>query len=188
MHHPARSHADQLMEQMERANQRLRQRLDGMTDEEYLWEPVAGCWTVRRRETATSQRPQGRGEWVFDNGDVDASPAPFTTIAWRLMHLTDVLASYHVALWGGELSDDLFDVPPTAAAGVMVWDDFAGAFVEALRGEDDDTLRQPVRVPWWPEDAPRWRVVQNVATEAIHHGAEIGVLRDLYARKDELQR
>jgi hypothetical protein len=27
--------------------QSLRPRLDGLTDDEYFWEPVEGCWTVR---------------------------------------------------------------------------------------------------------------------------------------------
>ena len=26
----------------------LRPRLDGMTDDEYFWEPAAGCWGLRR--------------------------------------------------------------------------------------------------------------------------------------------
>jgi hypothetical protein len=31
-------------------------------------------------------------------------------------------------------------------------------------------------------------VVSNVATEMIHHGAEIALVRDLYLRRDELRR
>jgi hypothetical protein len=58
---------EQLSLQVERANRRLRERLSGITEEEYLWEPVPGCWTVRRRETASSPKQEGRGAWVFDN-------------------------------------------------------------------------------------------------------------------------
>ena len=29
--------------------EQLRPRLDGLSDAEYFWEPVAGCWSVRRR-------------------------------------------------------------------------------------------------------------------------------------------
>ena len=36
----------------------LRPRLDGLTDEEYLWEPVAGAWSVRPR--AGGDHPPGR--------------------------------------------------------------------------------------------------------------------------------
>ncbi len=30
---------------------RLTGRLSGLTDEEYFWEPVAGCWSLRHRPT-----------------------------------------------------------------------------------------------------------------------------------------
>jgi hypothetical protein len=30
----------------------LRPRPDGLTDEEYFWEPVPGCWSLRERGTA----------------------------------------------------------------------------------------------------------------------------------------
>jgi uncharacterized damage-inducible protein DinB len=182
-----RVQAEQLSLQLERANRRLRERLAGITDDEYLWEPVPGCWTVRRRETAISPEPEGRGVWVFDNAPEEQSPPPFTTIAWRLMHLVDVIGGYHVFLWGdGELVDNWLEVSPTAAEGISAWEDHAGRFVSALATEDDAALEGPVRIPWWPEPTPRWRVVANVATEAIHHGAEIGVLRDLYGRRTEL--
>lgn len=181
-----RVHGEQLVLQIEHASTRLRERVRGITDDEYLWEPVANCWTVRRREIATSPMPMGRGEWVFDNAEELLSPGPFTTIAWRLMHLVDVTGSYHIALWGGEFSDDLVEVTPSAAEGIALFELHANAFTQALARADDETLQGPVRVPWWPETAPRWQVVANVATEMIHHGAEIGVLRDLYARRDEL--
>ncbi len=97
--------------------------LRGLDDDEYLWEPVGGCWNVRRRGQATSSRPYGGGPWVFDNADEEPSPAPVTTIGWRLMHLVDVIGGYHVFLWGdGHLTDDWFEVPGSAAAGVALWD------------------------------------------------------------------
>jgi hypothetical protein len=35
----------------------LRPRLEGLTDAEYVWEPVGGCWTLRRQKSGT---------WVLD--------------------------------------------------------------------------------------------------------------------------
>jgi uncharacterized damage-inducible protein DinB len=177
---------EQLSLQVERANRRLRERLSGISDEEYLWEPVPGCWTVRRRETATSPKPEGRGAWVFDNAEEEQSPPPFTTIAWRLMHLVDVIGGYHTYLWGdGNLTDNWLEVPSTAAGGVTTWEQYAGRFASVLAVDDDAALERSVQIPWWPQPAPRWRVVANVATEMIHHGAEIGVLRDLYRQRTE---
>jgi len=172
---------------MERANRRLRERLEGMTDEEYLWEPAAHCWSVRRRKMATSPHPMGGGDWVFNYAMEDLSPPPFTTIAWRLMHLVDVVGGYRLVLQGASPTDTWMAPSPSAEAGIALWDQHATVFVQALQGEDDESLERSVRVPWWPEATPRWAVVTNVVTEAIHHGAEIGVLRDLYARRDEMR-
>ncbi len=165
----------------DRATSLLRGRLAGLDTAEYLWEPVDDCWNVRRRETAMSPSPYGRGDWVFDNSHEELSTPPLTTIAWRLMHLVDVIGGYHVFLWGdGQLTDDWFEVAPTAADGVALWEQHAAAFALALRGEDEADLQRAVRIPWWPAAMPRWRVVSNVVTETTHHGAEMGVLRDLY--------
>ena len=37
--------------------QRLRHRCDGLTDDEYFWEPAPGCWSIR---------PNAGGEWRAD--------------------------------------------------------------------------------------------------------------------------
>lgn len=181
-----RAHVEQLSLQLSRSSKRLRERTAGITDEEYLWEPVAGCWTVRPRAEAISPNPMGGGNWIYDCAWEPPSPAPFTTIAWRLTHITDVLASYRAALWGGEVSDDMIEVTPSASKGVAQWDEHAAAFLEALAQEDDAGLQRSVRVPWWPEDAPRWHVISHVSLEQIHHGAEIGLMRDLFERRDQL--
>lgn len=60
---------------------RTRARLEGLTDDEYRWEPVPGCWSLR-------PRPDGRLTWESVLPAPD--PVPFTTIAWRLWHLIDM--------------------------------------------------------------------------------------------------
>jgi hypothetical protein len=32
----------------------LRPRLNGLTDDEYFWQPVPGCWTLSRRGQSTA--------------------------------------------------------------------------------------------------------------------------------------
>ena len=64
-------------------------RLVGLTDDEYWWEPVPGCWTVT---------PTDDG-WAASN-DPEADPAPFTTIAWRLWHIFDCVESYSDRAFG----------------------------------------------------------------------------------------
>ena len=44
----------------------LRPRLDGLTDAEYVWEPVEGCWSVRPRGTSTAAVTGGSGSHVIE--------------------------------------------------------------------------------------------------------------------------
>jgi hypothetical protein len=55
-----------LLAQTDEVYDRLRQRLAGLTDDEYLWEPVPGCWTIHRDES---------GAWVSDYAEPDPDPA-----------------------------------------------------------------------------------------------------------------
>src|SRR3954453_20559328 len=71
----------------------LRPRLDGLTDDEYFWQPVPDCWTVH---------PDGAIDFTFPQ----PQPAPFTTIAWRLAHIiVGVLAMRNHSHFGGPPAD-----------------------------------------------------------------------------------
>ena len=39
----------------------FRPRLDGLTDDVYLWEPVPGCWSIRR-----SDERRGATHWTIN--------------------------------------------------------------------------------------------------------------------------
>ena len=43
----------------------LRPRLDGLTDEEYLWEPVPS-WSIRRRGTGSAATPPSAVDVIFE--------------------------------------------------------------------------------------------------------------------------
>jgi hypothetical protein len=43
-----------------------RPRLDGLTDEEYFWEPVPGAWNIRPRAEARTAMAAGGGDLVAD--------------------------------------------------------------------------------------------------------------------------
>src|SRR5438105_6921400 len=66
----------------------IRPRLEGLTNDEYLWEPAPGCWNLRRRGEAKTSMAAGGGDLVMDFEYPEPMPAPMTTIAWRLGHLT----------------------------------------------------------------------------------------------------
>lgn len=76
-----------LIDQYDTSYAMLRERLEGLTDAEYFWEPVPACWSVRRRAEAKTTLTFGKGEWVFEREPRDPQPAPFTTIAWRIAHV-----------------------------------------------------------------------------------------------------
>ena len=72
----------------------LRPRLDGLTDDEYFWRPVPNCWTVH---------PDGSIDFDVSR---QPTPAPFTTIAWRLAHvIVGVLAMRNHSHFGGPPAD-----------------------------------------------------------------------------------
>src|SRR5580692_10716283 len=58
---------------------RISDRVAGLSEREYLWEPVEGCWSVR---------PGADGRWKVDRPAEEPSPPPpVATIAWRLWHI-----------------------------------------------------------------------------------------------------
>jgi hypothetical protein len=57
-----------VLEQFDQAREMAQVRLGGLTDAEYLWEPVAGCWSIRPRGEARTPRAFGPGAWVLDLG------------------------------------------------------------------------------------------------------------------------
>jgi hypothetical protein len=71
--------------------ERTRNRLDGLTDTEYFWEPVPGCWTIRRA---------GPDRYQADHSDSPGIP-PFTTIGWRLWHLIGCYGELRNPQWLG---------------------------------------------------------------------------------------
>jgi hypothetical protein len=103
-------------------------RIDDLTDEEMLWEPVPGCMSVRDGV----MDPLPREPRHYDGGG-----DPVTTIAWRLGHIVH-----------------------------------------------DGTLAE--RNPGWlgvddvPPSIPVASTADGLSNEAVHHGGEVGVLRDLW--------
>jgi len=129
------SRAELLLAQMDEVYARLRGRLEGLTDDEYRWEPVPGCWTVRRDPS---------GAWVTDYAEPDPDPAPFTTISWRLVHLGDCKVMYHEWAFGRRrLTFPDLAAPATTAGAMERLEEGQGRLRAALEGLDDDELDRP---------------------------------------------
>lgn len=70
-----------LLDQFDQAREMAQVRLAGLGDEEYLWEPVADCWSIRRRGEAVTPRAYGPGEWVLDKGAPDIPANEYAEVA-----------------------------------------------------------------------------------------------------------
>ena len=111
-------------------------------------------------------------------------PPPFTTLAWRLTHLTEMLClrADHTA-GTRTLSRDDHPVSGTAAAAVRAFDDAATAWRKALLSTDDatlDTVGHCTCPHGSDREEPFIDIVWWVNQEVLHHGAEIALIRDLY--------
>jgi hypothetical protein len=158
----------------------LRPRLNGLTDEEYLWEPVADCWSLR---------PGPGGRLVLDAD----GPQRFTTIAWRLLHVGIGCFSTRASTFFGDGSvpadADMFDprhepkeLPGTAEEALAFLDRAYRWWHDGICALDELELNSPLG-PKGNQfaDQPMIALIAHVNREVMHHGGEICLLRDLYA-------
>jgi DinB superfamily len=164
----------------------LRRRLEGLTDEEYFWEPVPGCWSIRPRAEAVSKMAAGRGDLVIDFEHPEPSPAPVTTIAWRLGHIGSGVLGFRADnhFGAGAPTFDEVEWPATAAAAIAYVEDGYRRWMSGIRSLDDEGMARPVGPAEGPyAERPYAELVLHISREVIHHGAEIALLRDLYAHR-----
>jgi hypothetical protein len=162
---------------------KVRPRWDGLTDEEYLWEPVPGMWSIRPRGTSTAPMTGGSGDFTCDFAFPEPDPVPATTIAWRLAHLQVGVFGMRVAahFGGPPVSYQTYDYPGDAAAALSRLDAVYEAWDAGVRGLDAEGLTRaigPAEGPFAAE--PMAALILHINREAIHHAAEISLLRDLY--------
>jgi DinB superfamily len=153
----------------------LRPRIEGLTDEEYFWQPVPDCWTVHR---------DGTVDFAFPPPE----PQPFTTIAWRLAHvIVGVLAMRNHSHFGGPPADyQTWSYAGDAATALRQLDDAYAGWISGVRHLDDADLARPcgpAEGAW--ADAPLSTLILHINREMIHHGAEIACIRDLYVHTTE---
>jgi hypothetical protein len=178
----------ELVDQLEgHWQQQLRPRLDGLTDDEYFWQPVPGCWTISRRGESLAPISLGPGEFTMDYAQPPHERQPVTTIAWRLAHLIDVFgppAASHFR--GPPTGHPALGYPGTAEGALRQLDEGHDAWVSEVRSLGTAGLARPQGTISPPEyaDEPMAKVILYTNVEVIHHGAEISLLRDLYLWKD----
>jgi hypothetical protein len=167
----------------------LRPRLEGLTDDEYFWEPVTGCWSIRLRGEATTPMATGPGEFVIDFALPAPEPAPVTTIAWRLAHIiVGVLGSRNASHFGGPPAEwATWEYGATAAEALRQLDAGYATWVKGVRDLGAGGLARPCGPAEGPfAEFSMAALVLHIHREVIHHGAELSLLRDLYQGRGDL--
>lgn len=180
---------EQLVQQLDwHWTNQLRPRLAGLSDAEYFWEPVEGAWNVRPRVAdADAPGPQpGSGPMTVDFTFPQPEPPPVTTIAWRLAHIiVGCLGIRNASHFGGPAcSYDHFPYAASADEALAQLDSAYAGWLAGVRGLDEAALAEPcgpAEAPW--SDLPMAALVMHINREVIHHGAEIALLRDLWAHR-----
>jgi hypothetical protein len=172
------------LKQFDDARDRLITRLQGLTDDEYLWEPVPNCWSIRLREQCQTSKPFGKGIWIMDFERPEPVPPPVTTIAWRVCHLTNWFAHRADYTTGTRsLAWDDYEILSDALDAVSLLATAAETWRTVLVGTTDIQLDQVGRsqLPWGLDPKlPFLDIIWWVNQELLGHGAEIALLRDLY--------
>jgi hypothetical protein len=181
-------------------DQFFRWQLRGLTDDELLWQPVPDCWTLH---------DLGNGLVRYDFAWPPPQPSPFTTIGWRMCHVAVfTLANRIVAqfdesvassadLWqqlvrwrsgpNGKYNFETVPFSLTAAGALTMLDECWAMWRRGLNELGEHGLWRPIG----PEEHdftdmqlgerdPLIGLVLHVHREVMHHGAEIGLLRNLY--------
>jgi hypothetical protein len=172
-------------------SRQLRPRLNGLTDEEYFWEPVPDCWSIRPRGQSATQMQIGSGDFTIDFAVPEPEPAPVTTIAWRLGHLiVGVLGARISNHFGGPRVDYFsFSYAGTAAEALDQLDGMYEAWTPHVAALDPSDLERPCGPSEGAiSELPMAALLLHINREIIHHGAEIALLRDLYLRRSVLGR
>jgi hypothetical protein len=164
----------------------FRPRLEGLTDEEYLWEPVPDCWSIRPQGASTSPAPIGAGALQRDDAPDDPDPAPVTTIAWRIAHLTVECLSMRTRnhFDGPDAHWETWEYTASADRALADLDAAYDAWSAGVGSLGEEGLARPVGPHEGPfAESPYADLVLHINRELIHHGAEICLLRDLYAHR-----
>ncbi len=165
-------------------------RLDGVSDEEFVWEATGSNWSIRPRNEATTADAFGPGDYVLD---LDRSipvfaPAPLTTMAWRIGHLCSLYAGRWEYTFGNASGDPLdlveFDVDASTMLDrlwfeIQRWTDN----VEDLADDELDAIGRSSYPLGLDSRLPFIAILRWQNSETIHHLAEVALLRDLYAHQ-----
>ncbi|OUC98277.1 hypothetical protein CA984_07640 [Streptosporangium minutum] len=167
---------DLLIRQLDTAWALFEYHLKDLDDAQCLWEPAAGCWTVRRQDD---------GRWTADWQVPEPDPVPTLTIGWL---------TWHIGFWWTTTLGHCFGdgAPPREE---ITWPGDAAAAADWLRGLRDDWRARLSELTdadldstdrtagLWGQDDTLANVAGWVSVELTKNVAEIGYVRHLYAAR-----
>jgi uncharacterized damage-inducible protein DinB len=167
----------------QQATDRLLRRLEGLTDDEYLWEPGPGCWSVRL---------DADGRWRSEWRHHAPPPEPFTTIAARMWHLgaqpwdlpeltrEAVIAAQFVEPYCPE-GHDPQEACGSAAEAVAAIEHSQRRWQAHFDTVSDTDLLEPMGETAGPYSGDNYfGLLVHHVDEYIHHSAEVALLRDFH--------
>ncbi len=170
----------ELLALVDKWSDRFQSRIADLADEEFWSEPTADCWKIF---------PDGSGG---DFGLIFTEEAPVTTMGWRLAHIIDLLKEDRCATYIGlepEPSAAEEWVPTSADEAKRMVRDSTATFRRYVDATDETMLDEFVPRRFDDADVTRHGFILHILDEVIHHGAEVGLLRDLWRAeqpKDEV--
>jgi DinB family protein len=148
-----------------------------LTDDEFFYEPAKPCWGVWNYGLGPREHVIGTGDFVVDiHGD---DPPLVPTIGWRLLHLavwTDISREWTFGVRRPRAEE--FDYPGKAADAVAWLERAQDAFAKRVHAMRESDIDSP-RPTHYGKKRTAGDIVWDIAIEHTHHGAEIGVLRDI---------
>lgn len=148
-----------------------------LTDEEFFHEPVEQCWGVWRTTAPPRKAVTGRGYWVMDTHEDDEPLVP--TIGWRLLHLaewTDIYREWTFGVRRPRVGD--VEYPGNAHDAVAWLERSQRDFFKQVRALSEAQVSD-MRTTHYGAKRSVGDLIWDIAIEHEHHGAEIGLLRDL---------
>lgn len=166
---------DSLLAEMDESYSFLVEGVEGLTDEEFFWQPVPDCWSV-------FCGPNGR--WTYHYEEPDPVPSPVTTIGWRLVHIALCKVIYHEWAFGpAKLDFVTIDNPHDTASAKAMLERGHSLLRSDLVSTGEEGLASEVLTNWG-EAWPAWRIFRTMIQHDDRHGAEIRLLRDLFRSRD----
>jgi hypothetical protein len=156
----------------------LFERLDGLTDEELLWEPAPTVWTVR----LVDGRPVPDVEVWPPSGE----SAPPRTLVWTLGHLGGMRVRADWLVGEHRLQGEDLEWPMTARAALEFARDGIAAWrngLATMTDEDLDTVGRSAYPGGLDPELPLIDIVWWLNKELVFHSAEAWFMRDLFGAR-----